>query len=587
MLSFENGYMWFQIDSGLSEEVSIAAAACGIQRDELFPDVRPADQRFGDFQANGVMPYAKSKKSNPRQISEKIVAELKKKEVFQKKISVSIAGAGFINFKLSDEFLAEWLNIYKSISTFQKELPCQLIGKKVVIDYSSPNTAKQMHVGHLRSMNIGNSIYRILKFCGVNVVSDNHIGDWGTQFGILIMAIKRVKADISKLSLEGIESLYKQGVELSKNDDSALSEARRELVKLQNGDVENTKIWKTINDVSQRSFDEIYKLADVSFDYTLGESFYNDKIDRVCSELVKSGIAEESNGALCVFHREHERFSKQPFIIRKSDGASNYATTDLATVLYRTEELGADEIIYVTDGRQQDHFQQLFLTVKKWYSAYGRKCPVLKHVWFGTVLGKDNKAIKTRSGTSIKLKDLFSEAVDRALKIISEKSTALSNDERFEVAEILGVDSVKYADLASNRTSDYVFSWDKMLSFDGNTAAYLLYAITRMMSILHKCNTNFDEIKVYTIGTVDERNLVRKLMYFPIILSQTISDLRPHYLCTYLFELAGEYSTFYNSNRVIGEKSNIFERRLVLILRTLAVMEAGMDLLDLKTLEKM
>lgn len=587
MLSFNDGYMWFQIDSGLSEEVSIAAAACGIQRDELFPDVRPADQRFGDFQANGVMSYAKSKKANPRQISEKIVVELKKKDVFQKKISVSIAGAGFINFKLSDEFLAEWLNTYKSVAVFQKEIPCQLVGKKVVIDYSSPNTAKQMHVGHLRSMNIGNSIYRILKFCGVNVVSDNHIGDWGTQFGILIMAIKRGKADISKLSLEEIESLYKQGVELSKNDDSALSEARKELVKLQNGDVENTKIWKTINDVSQRSFDEIYKLADVSFDYTLGESFYNDKIDRVCSELVEIGIAEESDGALCVFHKEHERFSKQPFIIRKSDGASNYATTDLATVLYRTEELGADEIIYVTDGRQQDHFQQLFLTIKKWYSVYGRKCPVLKHVWFGTVLGEDNKAIKTRSGTSIKLKDLFSEAIDRALKIISEKSTALSNDEKFEVAEILGVDSVKYADLASNRTSDYVFSWDKMLSFDGNTAAYLLYAITRMKSILHKCNANFDEIKVDTIDTIDERNLVRKLMYFPIILSQTISDLRPHYLCTYLFELAGEYSTFYNSNRVIGEKSNILERRLVLILRTLAVMEAGMDLLGLKTLEKM
>lgn len=587
MLSFDAGYMWFQIDSGLSEEVSIAAAACGIQRDELFPDVRPADQRFGDFQANGVMPYAKSKKANPRQISEKIVAELKKKDVFQKKISVSIAGAGFINFKLSDEFLAEWLNICKSISTFQKELPCQLIGKKVVIDYSSPNTAKQMHVGHLRSMNIGNSIYRILKFCGVNVVSDNHIGDWGTQFGILIMAIKRCKADISKLSLERIESLYKQGVELSKNDDSALSEARQELVKLQNGDVENTKIWKTINDVSQCSFDEIYKLADVSFDYTLGESFYNDKIDRVYSELIESGIAEESNGALCVFHKEHERFSKQPFIIRKSDGASNYATTDLATVLYRTEELGADEIIYVTDGRQQDHFQQLFLTVKKWYSAYGRKYPVLKHVWFGTVLGEDNKAIKTRSGTSIKLKGLFSEAIDRALKIISEKSTALSNDEKFEVAEILGVDSVKYADLSSNRTSDYVFSWDKMLSFDGNTAAYLLYAITRMKSIIHKCDVNLDEIQVDTIGTIDEKNLVRKLIYFPIVLSQTISDLRPHYLCTYLFELAGEYSTFYNSNRVIGEKSNIFERRLVLILRTLAVMEAGMDLLGLKTLEKM
>lgn len=579
--------MWFQIDAGLSEAVRVAAVECGLDGSKFMPDVRPADQRFGDFQANGVLSYAKSVRENPRALAEQIVARLKIMPTIQGKIIVDIAGPGFINFTLSNEFLTEWISTYSSEQDFQSAATCQFSGRNVVIDYSSPNTAKQMHVGHLRSMNIGDAIYRLLKFCGANVIRDNHVGDWGTQFGILIMAIKRQSVPVESLSLEQIEVLYQQGTQLTKDDPEALSTARRELVALQNGDPENVHIWETINKISQEAFDEIYSRAGVSFDYTLGESFYRDKVSRVYKELIDSRIAKEDDGALCVFHPEHERFATQPFIIRKADGASNYATTDLATVYYRTETLHADDIIYVTDGRQQDHFQQLFMTVEKWYSAYNRTCPTLHHVWFGTILGKDGKAIKTRSGTPIKLKELFDESIRRAKMIVDEKNPSLSEEERQHIANVLGIDAVKYVDLSSNRTSDYVFSWDKMLSFDGNTAAYLLYTVARIRSVLKKCSDHFVSSNASTLSTDSERALARKLTYFPIALAQAISDLRPHHLCTYLFELTCEYSVFYNNDRIIGVDDEVMSRRIMMTERTLMILEIGMRLLGLETLERM
>lgn len=579
--------MWFQIDAGLSEAVRMAAAECGITNDAFMPDVRPADQRFGDFQANGVLQYAKLSHSNPRTLAEQIASVLNKMPAIQGKVIVDIAGPGFINFTLSNEFLTEWMSTYSSEQDFQSAAICQFSGHTVVIDYSSPNTAKQMHVGHLRSMNIGDAIYRLLKFCGANVIRDNHVGDWGTQFGILIMAIKQQSIPVESLSLEHIEVLYQQGTQLTKDDPDALSAARRELVDLQNGDPENVHIWKTINKISQEAFDEIYSLAGVSFDYTLGESFYRDKVQQVYQELTECGIAKEDNGALCVFHPEHERFATQPFIIRKADGASNYATTDLATVYYRTDTFHADDIIYVTDGRQQDHFQQLFMTVEKWYSAYNRVCPTLHHVWFGTILGEDGKAIKTRSGTPIKLKELFDESIRRARMVVDEKNPSLPEEERQHIANVLGIDAVKYVDLSSNRTSDYVFSWDKMLSFDGNTAAYLLYTIARIRSVLKKCHERQETQLVSTLSTDSERALARKLTYFPIVLAQAISDLRPHYLCTYLFELTCEYSVFYNNDRIIGVDSDVMSRRVMLTGRTLMILEIGMRLLGLETLERM
>jgi arginyl-tRNA synthetase len=579
--------MWFQIDVGLSRVVLEAAQACNISTVDFSPDMRQADLRFGDFQANGILPYAKLHRLNPRHVAEQIVEKLRSMGDFSGKIEVSVAGPGFINFKLSGSFLAEWLNLYKSENDYGAAMAQNWSGKRIVIDYSSPNTAKQMHVGHLRSMNIGDSIHRILKFCGADVIRDNHIGDWGTQFGILIMVIKRKGLRTSDLSLEEIESLYQQGNALAKESEDFLSVARNELVKLQNGDSENLEIWEVINKISQAAFDEIYREMGVSFDHTLGESFYRDQVHRIYQELTEKHIARVDNGALCVFHEEHEQFSGQPFIVRKADGASNYATTDLATVLYRTEVLHADELIYVTDGRQRDHFQQLFLTVQKWYAAFGRKYPTMQHVWFGTILGEDGKAIKTRSGSPIKLKELLNEAKVRAKKIVDEKSKDLSSSEKQHVANVIGIDSIKYADLLPNRTGDYVFSWEKMLSFDGNTAAYLLYAIARIKSILRKCNCDVTNVTADCLETESEKNLVRKLTYFPIILSQAAKELRPHHICTYLFELTGEYSAFYSTDRILGEQENITSRRLTIILCTLNILETGMHLLGLETLEKM
>ncbi|MDR2628452.1 MAG: arginine--tRNA ligase [Puniceicoccales bacterium] len=579
--------MWFQIDVGLSEVVLEAAQACNISTGDFSPDIRQADPQFGDFQANGLLPYAKLHRLNPRHVAEQIVEKLHATGDFSGKIEVNVAGPGFINFKLSGDFLAEWLNLYKSENDYRSAIAQNWSGKRIVIDYSSPNTAKQMHVGHLRSMNIGDSIHRILKFCGADVIRDNHIGDWGTQFGILIMVIKRKGLRTSDLSLEEIESLYQQGSALAKESEDYLSIARNELVKLQSGDMENLEIWEAINRISRAAFDEIYTEMGVSFDHALGESFYRDQVHRIYRELTEKHIARMDNGALCVFHEEHEQFREQPFIVRKADGASNYATTDLATVLYRTETLHADELIYVTDGRQRDHFQQLFLTVQKWYAAFDRKCPAMQHVWFGTILGEDGKAIKTRSGAPIKLKELLNEAKIQAKEIVDEKSKDLPHSEKQHVANVLGIDSIKYADLLPNRTGDYVFSWEKMLSFDGNTAAYLLYAIARIKSILRKCNCDVASITADCLETESERNLVRKLTYFPIILSQAAKELRPHHLCTYLFELTGEYSAFYNADRVLGERANITSRRLTIILRTLNILETGMHLLGLETLEKM
>jgi arginyl-tRNA synthetase len=461
----------------------------------------------------------------------------------------------------------------------------------VLVDYSSPNTAKQMHVGHLRSMVIGESIARLLEFCGAEVIRDNHIGDWGTQFGKLIYAYRRFldPEAIEREPLEELERLYKRGDAATKEDEVAMVEARQELVKLQNGDPASLALWARINDISQHAFDDIYRKLGLKFDYQLGESFYRDQVDRVYRELTEHGIAEESEGALVVFHPEHPRFATQPFIIRKSDGASNYASTDLATAFYRVEEFKSQTLVYVTDARQQDHFQQLFLSVEKWFTARGTPVPEMKHVWFGTILGEDGKAIKTRSGDPIRLKDLLQEAEDRAFAIVTEKNPALPEADRRAIASTVGVAAVRYADLAQNRTGDYVFAWDKLLSFDGNTAPYLLYAVARINSIFSKMGepTTQDEDAASAFETETEIALARKLLGFVSVLNMAIDDLRPHFLCTYLFELAGNFSSFYNADRVIVDESDVRARRLVLCRRTLVILETGLQLLGIQSLKRM
>lgn len=556
---------------------------------DLNPEIRISDPKFGDFQADGVFKYAKILKENPKKIAEQIFSSLQTTNSLTENVDFFISGPGFINFKLKDEFLCQWLNNHRVIDDFRRDV-LPLDNQTIVIDYSSPNTAKQMHVGHLRSMNIGEAICRLLEFCGANVIRDNHLGDWGTQFGILIMAIKYEHVDLAELSeeraIEEIERLYKLGNALAKKDDSFLDIARKELVNLQNGDEENLKIWEQINDISYRSFQKIYDLFDIKFDYVLGESFYRDQVSEVCNFLEKSGIARKDSGALVVFFDKDSKFNAQPFIIRKADGASNYASTDLATVKYRVDRWQANRMIYVTDGRQQDHFQQLFLTIKKWFDLVGIDIPMLEHVWFGTILGEDGKAIKTRDGSPIYLNDLINESIKRAHKMVVEKNSHLSEEEIEEIASVIGISAIRYFDLAQNRTNDYNFSWENMLSFDGNTAVYLLYAVARLNSILSKVKSN-NIFLVKNITTSQERLLARKLLCFPVVLQQTVNELRPHYLCTYLYELACEYSSFYNANRVFVGDCDIQETRLALCDRTRLVLKFGLNLLGIKTVDKM
>jgi len=327
----------------------------------------------------------------------------------------------------------------------------------------------------------------------------------------------------------------------------------------------------------------------VQFDHSLGESFYRDKVEPIYEKLLNHNICIEDDGALVVFHPEHKRFAKQPFIIRKSDGASNYATTDLATVEYRKNEWNADQIIYVTDGRQRDHFEQLFLTVKKWYTAEKADSPELSHVWFGTILGEDNKAIKTRDGQPVKLIDLLSEATDRAQNMVREKKPDLGLSEVKKRAEKIGLGAVRYADLSQDRTLDYVFAWEKMLAMQGNTAPYLQYAVARIHSIFRKAEIEHLNIPQtsYFPTTESERKLARKLLFFPIVLKQTTKELKPHFLGCYLYELATEFSSFYNQSKVMVEDKNVMHLRLLLCSRTLHLLEIGTEILGIETLEEM
>lgn len=553
-------------------------------------DLKIADPKFGDLQINGILPFAKRLGKNPRALAETLCEVLS--NYFEKDwVELSVAGPGFINIRFSSKALLQsvlWMNSSDNI----KSLLCQRDRQTVVIDYSSPNTAKQMHVGHLRSLVIGETLKRLLRFRGDKVIADNHLGDWGTQFGILLFQIKSEGYDLSLPHadpLEDLEALYKRGSALFKEKPEIQEKARQELVKLQNEDPENMRLWEAITRVSYEAFDAIYRLFDVEFDLVQGESFYKNRLDRIYKELEESHLSEKSEGAWVVFHPEHSRFSKMPFIVRKADGASNYATTDLATVLHRVEDLGAQHMIYVVDGRQQDHFEQLFLTVNKWFGFYKRSVPCMQHISFGTVLGEDGKAIKTRSGDPIRLKGLVSESIERAEAIVAEKNPDLLLEERKKIAQVIGVAALRYADLSQNRSSDYVFQWDKLLAMDGNTAPYLLYAVARIHSIFRKGEFNIqaDFQSSMPFETDGELQLARKLIQFPRALEQTLSDLRPHFLCLYLYELAGAFSSFYKTDRIMGEPAALQDRRLLLAQRTLMILTLGLDLLGIAALEKM
>lgn len=583
--------IWFNLAEGIEQRAK--AAASGLEDfDHTFnPEVRIADPRFGDFQVNGVLPFAKKNRKNPRELATRLIEALQETDIDSDYLKIDVAGPGFINFTFTPRFLVDWLRKFRSQEDLHNAASAIYRGHRVVVDFPSANTAKQMHVGHLRAMIIGESLSRLLEFCGGQVVRDDHVGDWGTQFGKLLYGYKNFldQEALARDPIEELDRLYKMGDAASKESEAALEAVRQELVKLQQGDPENLSLWRQISDISARAFKEIYAKLGVKVDYQLGESFYRDKVEEVYRELQDAGIAEESEGALVVFHPEHPRFAKQPFIIRKRDGASNYASTDLATVLYRVREFHAAMIVYFTDGRQQDHFQQLFLTVQKWFSKKGMPIPEMRHVWFGTILGEDGKAIKTRSGEPIKLKTLLGEAEERAYRVVSEKNPSLPEEERRQIASVVGISAVKYADLSQNRTGDYVFSWDKLLSFEGNTAPYLLYAVARIHSIFGKLGEidPAGDASATPVETEAEIALARKLIAFVSVLNMAIDDLRPHFLCTYLFELAGTFSTFYNADRVLVDDPDVRARRLLLCKRTLVILETGLRLLGIEPLKRM
>jgi|CZKI01.1.fsa_nt_gi arginyl-tRNA synthetase len=566
-------------------------AAAGGDPATFEPGVRTADPRHGDFQANGVLAAAKRSGKPPRPMAEAIASALT--DDVRGGFEVSVSGPGFINFAARPPLLIAWLQAHRSREDLASGASAAHAGETWVVDYSSPNTAKQMHVGHLRSAVIGEAIARLLGFTGARVVRDNHIGDWGTQYGKLIWACKRHldEAALARDAIEEFERLYKVGNSAAESDAAVMEAARAELVKLQAGDPENLALWRRINEASLAAFQRIYGRLGIRFDETLGESFYNDKVGRVYAELSAAGISTQSEGAQVVFHPEHPRFKTQPMIVRKSDGAANYATTDLATILYRFEHFGANGILYVVDKRQGDHFEQLFLTARTWFVKLGRPLPKLEHVDFGTVLGEDGKPLKTRTGDHVKLGDLLDEAAQRAFALVTGKSPEFSEEERRTIAEIVGVGSVQYADLSQNRSSDYVFSWDKMISLEGNTAAYLLYALARIRSIFRRhgleCGDPAAESGADAFQTPGEIALARKLVKFSDALRLSMETLRPHFLCLYLYELAGDFSTFYNADKVIVPEPAARARRLLLCARTLLFLETGLDLLGLRTLERM
>ena len=574
--------------------------------------IRPCpDPKFGDYQSNALMSLAKSRKMNPRQLATNVLAKLDVADWCEK---VEIAGAGFLNFRLKSAALTGALQTAARGEHLFFDKTTN--PRTAVIDFSSPNVAKPMHVGHIRSTILGDSLARTLRRLGHRVITDNHIGDWGTQFGKLLIGWKKhldpaaLKAD----PIAEMERLYKLVNAAGEADEKVLEEARQELVKLQAGTAENLRIWHEMIALSQKQFDTIYARLGVEFDHALGESFYNPRLKPLVDELVARGIARESEGAIAIFFDDPPQLKEQPALIRKSDGGFNYTTTDLATLAYRLETWQPDEIIYVTDGRQQLHFQQVFTAFRKWQergspepprvgnagsaAAGDSRAPMkLAHVWFGSILGEDGKPFKTRSGETVKLADLLDEAEARAFKIVSDKNPDLTAAQRREIARVVGLGAVKYADLLPNRQSDYVFSWDKMLALQGNTAPYLQYAYTRIKSIFRKSDVasalradgsaHCPDSTTLVLSAPEEIALAKHLLNFGLTLEAVAEEYRPNFLCNYLYELAGKFTSFYENCPVLKADPTVRDSRLVLCDLTARVLKQGLTVLGIEVVEQM
>ncbi|MGF1678768.1 MAG: arginine--tRNA ligase [Candidatus Methylacidiphilales bacterium] len=554
-----------------------------------FPEAPPSgrilpcqDPRFGHYQSNLALSAAKSLKRPPREVAQSLIDYCKNADFIE---TPEMAGPGFVNFRFTRACLEKALE--QLIADPRQGILRTTAPLTIVVDFSGPNVAKEMHVGHIRSTILGDCIARILDSLGHRVIRDNHIGDWGTQFGKLILGYKQRGRPALKApdSLALMQEMYQTTHQACEADPNLMNQARAELKKLQDGDPDNLSIWKLFREQSEASFNSIYQRLNISFDHTLGESFYNPWLKQTVQSLRDAGLAQLSREATVVFFSSEE-LKNNPFIVEKSDGAALYATTDLATLKYRKEEWKADEVIYVTDGRQQLHFKQLFETTRLW--KLDIRC---HHVWFGTILGEDNKPLKTRAGTPIRLVDLLDEATRRALDVLLDKRPDLSATEAEHMAPIIGIGALKYADLSQNRHLDYVFNWDKLLSFDGNTAPYLINAYVRSRSILRRAA---DRGLDYTVaGTCSlthetELKLARMLLEFGQAVEMVTHEYRPHILCSYLFDLASLFHRFFEDCPVLAaESQEIQQSRMGLCRQTGDTLKTGLALLGIETLESM
>ncbi len=563
--------------SVLAKKLSDALAATGL------PDAGEltlaSDPRFGDYQTNAALILGKQRSENPRVLAEKIVAHFVTDDLCE---PPAVAGAGFINFTLRPAAVAE-----KTMEVLRDDRLGVAEAKstqRILIDFGSPNVAKPMHVGHIRSTVLGDALARIAQFLGHEVIRDNHIGDWGTQFGMVIYGWKNLldRQALQRNPLAEIVRIYKETNERAAKDPEVREACRQELIKLQAGDKENLDIWNECVAFSMQDFERVYKLLDIHYDVQCGESFYHDRLSGVVERLLKSGIAEISEGAVVVFFRENSELADKPLIIRKRDGGFNYATTDLATIDYRMNDLKADTVWYVVGAPQTLHFKQIFeIARREGYTAD------LRHITFGSILGEDRKLMKTRFGENVPLRELLEEACKRARKIIEEKNPQLSDDEKSDIVQKIGIGAVKYADLSQYRMTDYVFSWDKMLSLQGNTAPYLQNAYVRIRSIFRKAGESAPRIDELVLADSAEINLAKRLCQFAETVPQVLNDFRPNILANYLCEAANSFHTFYEACPVLKSEEPTRSSRLALCDLTARVLKHGLGLLGIQVPEKM
>ncbi len=558
-------------------------AALGVDADPVLRAT--SDAKHGDYQVNGVLPLAKREKKNPRELAELVAKELEKDGAFEK---VEVAGPGFVNLRLSSTWLAEQL----AGSAVGTALEPVAKAETIIVDFSSPNIAKQMHVGHLRSTILGAAVVGLLRAVGHKVLGDNHLGDWGTQFGLLIVGMRRFGSEeaLEKTPIEELERVYKLATAAAKEDEATAAEARAELAKLQSGDAANRALWQRFVDVTRKSLDAIYMRLGVTFDLWLGESFFDPMLPGTCKLLEEKGLARSDQGALCVFFGDVEgapeelKKLKEPFIVRKSDGAYLYASTDVATALYRNETLKSGRNLYVVDARQGLHFKQVF-AIAKLLGLPQR----FEHVSFGSVLGEDGKPLKTRDGKAITLASLLDEAESRAAARIREEGLDVPEDELFATARAVGIGAVKWADLKQNRTSDYVFSWEKLISFKGNSGPYVQYAHARVTSLFRKGDLDRASYLsgLVTLVCPEERELAKRLAVFADVVHAAAETAQPHLLCDHLYELARVFSGFYEACPVLKAEGETRESRLRLAAATAEQLNQGLTLLGITAIDRM